>query len=408
MRVIVPVILAVICLEGTADVLPWHRSHEVPGHGHRSHGYSPGIRSPSPWRGHRSYSSPGEHGRLSYGSTSHGHLGSSSSSSAPVYGQRINISPPWHPGHNSQHEQVHPPVDRITSGTPAGVPQRNATGQGKLSSLLLLGGKGSDAHGAHKALGKHKSHVIDLLPDRRGYSGSPHGFDEPSYHSPYHDHHAHEPFSHHKYDSPHPYKQGPSQHDSRHPHYPWSPSSHHDHGPPFSPYQFWRFLFHIDADSHYRNLFHHNRGHQNHHGQGHHNHYNHHDHHNHGHRNHHDQGYHDYHNHGHRNPHDHNHHHHQYNVTEIRCPKNYDLVGNLCLHMLVNFSLRSWDVARQYCRNLGGDLLTFSSANEFATVASHFQNLSTDHAGFWVGGRIVNKSWTWINNNYRSFLGIGF
>ncbi|XP_047497203.1 uncharacterized protein LOC125044551 [Penaeus chinensis] len=106
MRVLVPVILAAICLEAAADPLPWRRSQDsVPGYEHRSHSHSPGLRGP-PWRGE------GDHGRLNYGSSSdhghpnhglpgHGHLGSSSSS-APVYGQRNHSFSSVAPGSESQ------------------------------------------------------------------------------------------------------------------------------------------------------------------------------------------------------------------------------------------------------------------------------------------------------------------
>nr|XP_027209514.1 histidine-rich glycoprotein-like [Penaeus vannamei] len=77
----------------------------------------------------------------------------------------------------------------------------------------------------------------------------------------------------------------------------------------------------------------------------------------------------------------------------------YVPVGNLCLSRVI-FSQKSWEEARQYCKRIDGDLLTFSSANEFATVASFLSKMNVPQdVGFWIGGRTVNNIWTWVNNN---------
>ncbi|XP_037786564.1 uncharacterized protein LOC119582429 isoform X2 [Penaeus monodon] len=87
------------------------------------------------------------------------------------------------------------------------------------------------------------------------------------------------------------------------------------------------------------------------------------------------------------------------------CPMLYTRVGGKCLAF---FSLAKvpWPEARQFCKSIFGDLLTFKTLQEFGHVIDHLKEalLTTD---FWIGGRYdmdVN-AWAWVSDETPMPLG---
>lgn len=87
------------------------------------------------------------------------------------------------------------------------------------------------------------------------------------------------------------------------------------------------------------------------------------------------------------------------------CPMLYRRVGGKCLAF---FSLAKvqWPEARQFCKSIFGDLVTFKSLQEFGLVIDYLKEtlLTTD---FWIGGRYdmdVN-AWAWASDDSPMPLG---
>ncbi|XP_042868967.1 uncharacterized protein LOC122251260 isoform X3 [Penaeus japonicus] len=363
----------------------WDRSDSASlGYKHKNPGSAPGYGSRAPisvpWRGHRTHTAPSAQDQLNPGSFP-GH-GYPSHSSPPGHGQRDHISPPWHThrGHSLPYEHER----GLTH-------QRNT---GPKSHSFLLGKQGLVSY-RPEALTQH----TPLIPDQTDYHGSHfiRNDDNKLFSHHNHDastHHSHEPISHHKYDSSNHYEHDPVSHHSHHSHHNdhhWSPFSQHNQ--PFSPYYFWRSHFQIYGflNHHTHDPFHHYHGHHHHHDPSHDVHHHHHDPSHHGHHHHH-------------GPSHQGHHHHDASESNAKpapseCPRPYERAGRLCVHAPLSGQVW-WDKARQYCRNMSGDLVTFSSANDFAEIITYLQGKSKNPylREYWIGGRRVDNQWKWVNN----------
>ncbi|XP_037786565.1 LOW QUALITY PROTEIN: uncharacterized protein LOC119582430 [Penaeus monodon] len=81
------------------------------------------------------------------------------------------------------------------------------------------------------------------------------------------------------------------------------------------------------------------------------------------------------------------------------CPNLYTRVGDRCLS-LFSIAKVPWPEARQFCKSIFGDLVTFGDAQSFADLLRHLAEkaLTTD---FWIGGRFDSRAsaWAWVSDD---------
>ncbi|XP_042867308.1 CD209 antigen-like isoform X2 [Penaeus japonicus] len=80
------------------------------------------------------------------------------------------------------------------------------------------------------------------------------------------------------------------------------------------------------------------------------------------------------------------------------CPGNYTKVGATCLHLAKDTDV-TWEDARLFCQEMGGDLAVFRDANAYADAVGYIKDIiSIPSAKVWLGGNdlIVEGEWKWI------------
>ncbi|XP_070001671.1 C-type lectin domain family 17, member A-like [Penaeus vannamei] len=85
--------------------------------------------------------------------------------------------------------------------------------------------------------------------------------------------------------------------------------------------------------------------------------------------------------------------------TETPCPGNFIRFGGTCLY-LAKDTFVTWQVARVFCQDLGGDLAVFRDANAFAEAIGYAKASGLSNpAHVWVGGSDVSLEgeWKWLN-----------
>ncbi|XP_068249375.1 uncharacterized protein [Palaemon carinicauda] len=85
-------------------------------------------------------------------------------------------------------------------------------------------------------------------------------------------------------------------------------------------------------------------------------------------------------------------------ISHSHCPSMYTLVGDQCISIFYIGSM-SWGESREFCKVLGGDLLTFRNVSQYADIVQHLQKheLPSD---FWIGGYFKNTTgWTWLDDS---------
>lgn len=56
------------------------------------------------------------------------------------------------------------------------------------------------------------------------------------------------------------------------------------------------------------------------------------------------------------------------------CPGNYTKVGATCLHLAKDTDV-TWEDARLFCQEMGGDLAVFRDANAYADVVGYIKGI---------------------------------
>ncbi|KAK7022965.1 hypothetical protein SK128_014435 [Halocaridina rubra] len=86
-----------------------------------------------------------------------------------------------------------------------------------------------------------------------------------------------------------------------------------------------------------------------------------------------------------------------YTLRHRSCPPMYTLVGGQCISIF-HIGGMTWAEAREFCKLISGDLITFQNVSQYAGLVRHLQ-LHDIKANFWIGGNHFNKSegWRWID-----------
>ncbi|XP_063599152.1 type-2 ice-structuring protein-like [Penaeus indicus] len=85
--------------------------------------------------------------------------------------------------------------------------------------------------------------------------------------------------------------------------------------------------------------------------------------------------------------------------TEVSCPGNFRKCGDTCLYLAKDTDV-TWDAARGFCQDLGGDLAVFRDVNTFAEALKYVKSSGAVKATtVWVGGtdHIVEGEWRWVS-----------
>ncbi|KAK7022964.1 hypothetical protein SK128_014434 [Halocaridina rubra] len=100
-----------------------------------------------------------------------------------------------------------------------------------------------------------------------------------------------------------------------------------------------------------------------------------------------------------------------YTLRHRSCPPMYTLVGGQCISIF-HIGGMTWAEAREFCKIISGDLITFQNVSQYAGLVRHLQLHGKYHrvcrlmialidikAYFWIGGNHFNKSegWRWID-----------
>ncbi|XP_070001604.1 type-2 ice-structuring protein isoform X1 [Penaeus vannamei] len=84
---------------------------------------------------------------------------------------------------------------------------------------------------------------------------------------------------------------------------------------------------------------------------------------------------------------------------EVSCPGNFRKFGDTCLYLAKETDL-TWEAARVFCQDLGGDLAVFRDANAFAEALRYVKSsVAAKDTTAWVGGRdhLVEGEWRWVD-----------
>ncbi|XP_066971907.1 uncharacterized protein [Macrobrachium rosenbergii] len=87
------------------------------------------------------------------------------------------------------------------------------------------------------------------------------------------------------------------------------------------------------------------------------------------------------------------------------CPMFYSRVGEHCLSFFSPARI-SWPEARQFCRSIGGELLSFKKATVLEEVLNYMRD-SHFTSDYWIGGRfdLDSNAWAWVQDDSAMSLG---
>ncbi|XP_063599153.1 perlucin-like protein [Penaeus indicus] len=85
--------------------------------------------------------------------------------------------------------------------------------------------------------------------------------------------------------------------------------------------------------------------------------------------------------------------------TEVSCPGNFRKCGDTCLYLAKDTDV-TWDAARGFCQDLGGDLAVFRDVSAFAEALKYVKSsVAVKATTIWVGGsdHIAEGEWRWVS-----------
>ncbi|XP_037799150.1 hemolymph lipopolysaccharide-binding protein-like isoform X2 [Penaeus monodon] len=85
-------------------------------------------------------------------------------------------------------------------------------------------------------------------------------------------------------------------------------------------------------------------------------------------------------------------------TSTASCPSNFRKFGETCLYLHKDTDL-TWEGARLFCQNLGGDLAVFRDANALAEALAYTKGSGlSSSANVWAGGSdiAVEGEWKWV------------
>ncbi|ROT85479.1 C-type lectin 3 [Penaeus vannamei] len=85
--------------------------------------------------------------------------------------------------------------------------------------------------------------------------------------------------------------------------------------------------------------------------------------------------------------------------TEASCSGTFRKFGGTCLYLAKDVK-KTWDAARTFCQDLGGDLAVFRDANALAEAIGYAKALGIPrNNNVWVGGtdRAAEGKWKWVS-----------
>nr|XP_027225105.1 C-type lectin domain family 17, member A-like [Penaeus vannamei] len=86
-------------------------------------------------------------------------------------------------------------------------------------------------------------------------------------------------------------------------------------------------------------------------------------------------------------------------ATEASCSGTFRKFGGTCLYLAKDVK-KTWDAARTFCQDLGGDLAVFRDANALAEAIGYAKALGIHrNNNVWVGGtdRTAEGKWEWVS-----------
>ncbi|XP_042859496.1 CD209 antigen-like protein C [Penaeus japonicus] len=85
--------------------------------------------------------------------------------------------------------------------------------------------------------------------------------------------------------------------------------------------------------------------------------------------------------------------------TGASCPGNFAAHGDTCLYLAKDTDV-TWEAARLFCQDLGGDLAVFEDANAFVNALGYIKGSAIlESLTIWVGGSDLSLEgeWKWIS-----------
>ncbi|XP_027224057.2 type-2 ice-structuring protein [Penaeus vannamei] len=86
-------------------------------------------------------------------------------------------------------------------------------------------------------------------------------------------------------------------------------------------------------------------------------------------------------------------------TSAASCPSNFRKFGETCLHLAKDTDL-TWEAARLFCQDLGGDLAVFLDANALADALAYTKGSGLPPtANVWAGGSDLSAEgeWRWVS-----------
>ncbi|XP_042894309.1 tetranectin-like [Penaeus japonicus] len=81
--------------------------------------------------------------------------------------------------------------------------------------------------------------------------------------------------------------------------------------------------------------------------------------------------------------------------TEASCPGNFAAHGDTCLYLAKDTDV-TWEAARHFCLDLGGDLAEFKDANAFADALGYIKSSGlSKSSNIWLGGTDMSVEGEW-------------